>query len=113
MSKNYVIQLFIDWSLYESIKEAAAHRRIMYKTDSELIRKVCNDYCDKIAWIEAEAIKIDSKVKELQEQLTKNESLIDQLRAENRQLDNTNRVLRNNMEVMIAEKKKKNHKKAG
>jgi len=80
MTKNIVIQLFLDSRQYENIKEAADTRNINYRNDSDMIRKLLHDYVEKIAGIVISQVMIEQKTEHLKQDVAKKDAVIEDLR---------------------------------
>lgn len=105
MTKDIVIQVFLDLKQYEDIKEAANTRKIVYKTTSDLIRKLLFDYTEKVSNMVATSVLVEQKVGALHEQSAQKEAIIEALRHQNSDLHNENEILKGNLDIKIKEAK--------
>jgi membrane carboxypeptidase/penicillin-binding protein len=108
MAKDIVIQLFIDLDQYNTIKEAAALRKITYSSGSELIRKILYDYCTKLEKILLDGYAMHTQLDESKQQSAQKEAIIEGLRAEIRNKNNEIEILNNNLK--LKQEKRKNDK---
>lgn len=106
MTKDIAIQLFLDLKQYEAIKEAAETRKIVYKTTSELIRKLLFDYTEKVSNMVATSVLVEQKVGALHEQSAQKEAIIEALRAEIHNKTIEIERLENNLAIKIQKAKK-------
>lgn len=101
MLKNIMVRIFLDIKEYTNIKEAADTRRIKADSESELFRKILNDYVDKIASVVISQVVIEQKVSEFKTALSQKDSVIEQLRTEvtnaRNELDDLKENLRKNV----------------
>jgi len=107
MAKNIRIEVFMDFAQLGEIHKAAEERKIVYKTESDLIRKELKDYCTKFDEIvntfDALKARFESRGEKI-DQLNKN---IEFFQSEIAKKDNEIGILKNNLEVMKNEKHKK------
>ena len=82
MVKNILVRVYMDTSQYNLVLETAQRRNIRAGTDSELIRKILFEYCEKIEALAFKLMKDQDSVKAAQEEITKSEAIIEQLRAD-------------------------------
>ena len=106
MTKDIVIQLFLDLKQFKDIKEAAESRKMAYKNNSDLIRKTLFDYTEKVANMVLTNAMIESKVGGLKEQSIQKESIIEALRAEIHNKNIEIERLENNLSLNILKAKK-------
>ena len=82
MVKNILVRVYMDTSQYNLVLETAQRRNIRAGTDSELIRKILFEYCEKIEALAFKLMKDQDSVKAAQEEISKSEAIIEQLRAD-------------------------------
>jgi len=106
MTKDIVIQLFLDLEQFGDIKAAADVRRISYSNNSELIRKILFDYTKKIYDLNITAGLIESKTAGLKEQCAQKDAIIEQLRSQIHKLNQELEIEHSNLALAIKRVKK-------
>lgn len=101
-----MIQVFLDEKQHSDVKEAAATRKITYKTPSDMIRKVLFDYTEKIADLVVTSVMIEGKIAGLKEQSAQKDAIIEGLRSEIHKKNQAIEILEGNLALKIKEKKK-------
>jgi hypothetical protein len=107
MPKNLLIRVYLDVKQYNDIIETANNRGIKAKTDSEMIRKVLFEYCDKIDAIAWKLMHEGDKVREMQEILGKKEAIIEKLQGDLREIAQKDEIRKINRNA----RRKKHEKK--
>ena len=99
MKKNIVIPVFLDVQMYAELEEAKKEKKIIAKTDSELIRKMLYDYLRTNTRVVLELDKMRDRIgvetknnAKLQETVSLLHSTINELRSDNDRLKNNIRI---------------------
>jgi len=106
MSRNIEMRVYLNIDEYSKVKEAADTRKITFKTDSELLRKILYDYSDKIAGLVDANVIIEMKIGEYKQQLAQQKTMIENLHAALRDKSNEIDIIKHNKSI-----KKKGGKK--
>ena len=97
MVKNILVRVYMDTSQYNLVLETAQRRNIRAGTDSELIRKILFEYCEKIEALAFKLMKDQDSVKAAQEEISKSEAIIEELHGKLRDITQKYDNLRSNL----------------
>lgn len=106
MTRNIVIQVFLDQTQYGDVKEAVLVRNLTSVNDSDMIRKILYDWTKKVYDLNITAGLVAAKTAELKEQSSQKDAIIEGLRAEIRHKNNDIEILQGNLASKVKEKKK-------
>jgi len=106
MTKDIVIQVFLDLEQFADIKDAADSRKMTYKNNSDLIRKTLFDYTKKVSDIVVSGALIDTKLGALRENVAQKDAIIEGLRHQIHDLNNEKERLEGNLAIKIKKAEK-------
>lgn len=107
MIKNVRIPLFLDLRMYNELLEVKATKKIIAKTDSELIYKILYDYCRVYDQIALSLDSMKNKIDVQKTDLIRTQETINLLQSTIAELRNDNDRLKSNIKIQKKRAKKK------
>lgn len=96
VGQNIRLSVFMDLGLYNKLMDIAKSRKITYKTDSELIKKVIFDYWNKIEDMLGALYHYQAKEEHFKTEKARLESIIEKLRDDCSKLNQEIEIIKTN-----------------